>query len=106
MSQSAKPRLLTPDEAHRLGDKYWLVEEGIWSVTTARQWLTRQSCLQHIEKLGHQANQSHRMAGIRNCKPALHAANRTMWASSSLAISLLRLVREASVDLLDRGQSD
>ena len=53
MTQSTKPRSLTADEARRLGDKHWLVEQGIWSVTTARQWLARQTCLQHIEKLGY-----------------------------------------------------
>ena len=52
MSQFTKPRSLTTDEARRLGDKYWLVEVGIWSVTTARQWLSRLTCLQHIQKQG------------------------------------------------------
>ena len=60
MSQSNKPPPLTRDEARRLGDKYWLVEQGIWSVTTARQWLTRQTCLQHIQKQGYQMRQTKR----------------------------------------------
>ena len=54
MRQTRLPPSLTADEARRLGDKYWLVEEGTWSVTTARQWLTRQRCLQYIEKQGYQ----------------------------------------------------
>lgn len=57
MSQCTKPHSLTADEVHRLGDKYWLVEKEIWSVATARQWLARQRCLQHIEKLGYQVEE-------------------------------------------------
>ena len=57
MSQCAKPRSLTADEARRLGDKYWLVEERIWSVKTDRQWLTRQTCLQYLEQRGYQVEE-------------------------------------------------
>ena len=53
MSQNTNRPALTAIEARRLGDKRWLVEKGIWSVATARQWLTRQTCLQHIEKQGY-----------------------------------------------------
>lgn len=53
MSQSTKPSSLTADEAQRLGDRRWLVEAEIWSVATARQWLTRQRCLQLMEKQGY-----------------------------------------------------
>jgi len=53
MSHCTKLPSLTASEVRRLGDKHWLVEEGIWSVATARQWLTRQTCLQHIEKQGY-----------------------------------------------------
>lgn len=53
MCQSAKPPGLTADEARRLGDRRWLVEKGVWSVVTARQWLTRQTCLRHIEAQGY-----------------------------------------------------
>lgn len=60
MSQSTEPPSLTADEARRLGDKRWLVEEGIWSLTTARQWLSRQRCLQHLEKQGYQILKSKR----------------------------------------------
>ena len=52
MSQSTEPPPLTAREACRLGDKFRLVENGLWSVTTARQWLTRQTCLQYIERRG------------------------------------------------------
>lgn len=54
MSQAMKPPSLTEDEACRLGDKYRLVEAGIWSVETARQWLARQFLVRHIEKRTHE----------------------------------------------------
>lgn len=60
MSQSMKRPSLTANEARRLGDKRWLVEKGIWSVATARQWLTRQTCLQHIEKQGYKIREPKR----------------------------------------------
>ncbi len=53
MGNCAKPPSLTADEARRLGDRRWLVEKGVWSVATARQWLTRQTCLRHIEAPGY-----------------------------------------------------
>ena len=48
------PKKHTVDAVRRLGDKHWLVEDGIWSVTAARQWLTRQRRMQLIEKFRHQ----------------------------------------------------
>ena len=54
MGRAKKPDSLTEDEIRRLGDKYWLVEQEKWSVATARQWLARQTCLQHLEKRGYQ----------------------------------------------------
>lgn len=47
-------------EARRLGDKYWLVEDGIWSVETACQWLTRPTCLQYLEQQGYQIKEPKR----------------------------------------------
>ncbi|MCY3779055.1 MAG: hypothetical protein OXG78_01985 [Chloroflexi bacterium] len=63
MRKLTKPPSLTADEVRRLDDKYWLVEAGIWSVTTARQWLTRQTCLRYIEQQGCQI---HKPARRRN----------------------------------------
>ena len=60
MKQCTKMPSLTASEACRLGDKLWLVEEGIWSVATARQWLTRQTCLQYIEKQGYKVRKPKR----------------------------------------------
>lgn len=60
MSKCTKTSALTVDEARRLGDKRWLVEEGIWSLTTARQWLSRQRCLQHLEEQGYPIHKSKR----------------------------------------------
>ncbi len=72
MSQATKSSSLTADEARRLGGKYRLVEAGIWSAETARQWLTRQFLARHFEERAHEINKPKRSRD--DCAAALSIA--------------------------------